>query len=277
MRMGSIGDNVVDRYEATNMMYPGGGAANVAVHAGRAGWRTDYIGVVGSDDAGRLIAQSLRDEGVGTDLVHWVDEPNASTDVDIDAQGNRRFVRWTQPATPLVISPTSREALREMRWLYTNYSSQSEHLVPEIARIAPLAFDFSYKGEDYAEDLLPHITIAAFSRDGIGDTDAVEMIRRVQAKGPRTVIVTRGARGAVVAVGENVHFQPAQRTAVVDTLGAGDAFLARFVCGMEQGETIETAARAAAAAAADVCGHHGAFGHGAPLNDRMTEDDQHVT
>ena len=48
----TVGDNVVDRYPALGMLYPGGNAVNVAVHGRRCGAGTAYIGAVGTDLAG---------------------------------------------------------------------------------------------------------------------------------------------------------------------------------------------------------------------------------
>ena len=53
MQLVGVGDNVVDRYRDLGMMFPGGQALNVAVHAKRAGMETAYVGAVdveASDD-----------------------------------------------------------------------------------------------------------------------------------------------------------------------------------------------------------------------------------
>lgn len=265
MTMASIGDNVVDRYLLDEMVYPGGGAANVAVHARRSGWIASYLGVIGTDSAGDLVANSLAKEGVHLNAIQRSEEPNATTDIRIDEHGNREFSSWVPPRTDIVLSTKAMAALSNAKWIYTNYASLTEHLVPELAKLAPVVFDFSYKDENYANDLLPDVQIAAFSRDGIDDDVAREMITRVQQRGPEIVIITRGNAGAIIGANGYVHFQSAASGTIVDTLGAGDAFLARFVCGFLSNESMEIAAAAAARTAAKTCGHYGAFGHGAPL------------
>jgi len=274
MRVGTIGDNVVDRYHDTGMMYPGGGAANVAVHARRFGCEAVYLGVIGSDESGELVAGSLAEEGVDLGLVRRPDEPNAVTEVALNATGNRVFTAYTPSRTPIRLEAADRERLAGSNWLYTNYSSGTEELVPAIAEIAPLVFDFSYKDESYASPLLSSVEVAAFSRDTLSDEEAVALIRRVQVNGSSTVVVTRGARGAMVARGDALHIEPADPIVPVDTLGAGDAFLARFVCGLEVGESLADAAHAATSWASSVCLHHGAFGHPAPIvqNSEETRD-----
>ncbi len=52
---------------------------------------------------------------------------------------------------------------------------------------------------------------------------------------------------------------------VVDTLGAGDAFAARFMVDNLGGFSVQVALQNAAKSAAETCMYYGAFGHGAPL------------
>lgn len=60
-----FGDNVVDRYEHINTMYPGGNAVNFAVYAKKCGAaRSAYMGIFGNDAAAEHVIASLEDEGV---------------------------------------------------------------------------------------------------------------------------------------------------------------------------------------------------------------------
>jgi fructoselysine 6-kinase len=76
------------------------------------------------------------------------------------------------------------------------------------------------------------------------------------------VMVTRGAAGAILYLAGRYYEQAAVAAQVVDTLGAGDAFIARFLVGYLQGEEAKAALRKASQAAAAACLSHGAFGHG---------------
>lgn len=261
IRMASVGDNVVDRYHDTGLMYPGGGAANVAVHASRSGFKSSYIGVIGSDEAGDHVLAALREEGVDVSRVRTVDAPNSATDVALDNDANRVFVGHQQIASELHLTDDDLAHLAGCTWVYSSYSSAMESQVEALASAAPLAFDFSYKSMEYAADLLPSVTVAAFSRDGMGEEQATSFIEQVQGNGPEVVVVTRGAAGVVIGRNGQIHIQAAQTIEPIDTLGAGDAFLARFVNGIYSGETTADAAAAASVSAGEVCLHYGAFGH----------------
>ena len=75
--------------------------------------------------------------------------------------------------------------------------------------------------------------------------------------GPRTVIVTLGAKGLIVVGQDNGHL-PARRVTPLDTTGAGDCFCGVFCAGLAAGHDIRTAAARANAAASLQVGRHGA-------------------
>ena len=271
-RMLSVGDNVVDRYADQGMVFPGGGAVNVAVHARHCGWEAAYVGVLGTDEGGEFVANALIAEGVDTSGVRWTDEPNAITDIAIDAEGNRQFTSWTPVSEPIRFEDALLGADGGVDWLYTSYASGTEELLADLAVLAPVAFDFSYKDLDYAKPLLPHVTVAAFSRDAMDDDLVPEFLATLVDAGARTALVTRGARGAAILHEGELHWQDAVPTLPVDTLGAGDAFLARLLCGLHQGESVAIAAAASAALAASVCLRPGAFGRGQSMSETPKEE-----
>ncbi len=73
---------------------------------------------------------------------------------------------------------------------------------------------------------------------------------------------TRGAADTLLFDGSRLWRQPAVPTEIVDTLGAGDAFIARFLAGVVRAEPFESALAAAAISAAETCRAFGAFGYG---------------
>ena len=72
------------------------------------------------------------------------------------------------------------------------------------------------------------------------------------------VVMTRGAKGAVLATPDEVIEQPGIPTVVRDTVGAGDSFAAAFLMGILQGESQQQNLLTACSIAAAVCSHSGA-------------------
>lgn len=85
-----------------------------------------------------------------------------------------------------------------------------------------------------------------------GEDDPEKAARALLAEGPRTVIVTLGGDGSLVATADAVHRVPVMPAEVVDTTGCGDAYCAGFITGLTHGEDVLEAARWGAAAAATV-------------------------
>ncbi|MFN8518719.1 MAG: PfkB family carbohydrate kinase [Chloroflexota bacterium] len=231
MQLAGVGDNVVDRYRDLGMMFPGGQALNVAVHAGRAGVETAYVGAVGDDRAGRHVLGVLREEGVDTSHVRVVPGPNAYANVGLRA-GNREFLGGSAGVSRIRLSEDDLAFLGGARLIHSSESSYLEDQLALLAGVAPLSFDFSIRrDQEYLEPILPHVAIAAFSLADLDDDEASAFIDRIHRAGPRVVIATRGASDAMLSDTHRVWRQPALPTQVVDTLGAGDAFIARVLVG----------------------------------------------
>lgn len=266
-RICGVGDNVVDRYVGTGLMYPGGSAANVAVHARRLGSEAGYLGILGDDEAGAHVLKSLLEEDVDVSRVRYEPHPNSFADVSLDEDGNRVFGEFRPPVTRIEIDDDDLEYLSGSDWIHTGHSSFTVPQVPRLRSVAPVVFDFSYLGLDRAAPVLPHVTAAFFSRGDAGTEECLALIEQVREHGPEMVVVTRGAHGSVVwRAGDPVHHQPATPARAVDTLGAGDAYLAALLCGLMAGRPLADAAASAAEYAATVCEHFGAFGRPVPFH-----------
>ena len=89
-------------------------------------------------------------------------------------------------------------------------------------------------------------------------------MEKFHSQGLKIVICTEGSSGSYLYDGEFYH-QPIVEAEIVDTLGAGDGFIARFLVEyLKQTNTQESLQRAAESAA-EVCKYNGAFSRGIPI------------
>lgn len=262
-----VGDNTVDRYLHLGRMFPGGNAVNVPVLAHRYGHPASYVGWLGDDALGRLILNALRKEGVDVSRCRVVDGPNAHSEVTL-IEADRVFV-GSDPGVcaRLALDEQDLDFVRQHDVTHTGIYS---HIEPHLARLSEasncLSFDFSQEWDRaYLAEVLPWVDVAFLSNLGQSRGPTVELMRWARSRGPAVVVVTRGEQDAMAYDGQQVYRQGAIETEVVDTLGAGDAFAARFLVEYLEGVPIALALAAAAEAAAEVCGYYGAFGHGVPL------------
>ena len=76
--------------------------------------------------------------------------------------------------------------------------------------------------------------------------------------------MTRGKEGSWVYDGSSLYHQDILPVETVDSLGAGDAYAARFLVEFSRGTAIPAAMQLAAQSAAENCTHYGAYGYGQP-------------
>jgi sugar/nucleoside kinase (ribokinase family) len=260
----AVGDNVVDCYPDLGVMFPGGNAVNVAVHAQRNGATAAYLGVLGSDPAGDLLRKALAEEGVDTSLTRVEEGPNAYAVVRV-VEGNRIFEQGHVGVSRFAVTDEELHRVAAADLVHTGECSMVEGDLSRLADAAPiLSFDFSERPWDYIARYAPHASVAILSA-ATTEEHPVALAERVARLGPTTVAVTQGPAGATLLVDGRAIHAPAGDGPVVDTLGAGDAFIARLLVGIARGEQPEELLAAATGYATGTCAEYGAFGHKADL------------
>lgn len=271
MRIVCIGDNVVDCYLDEGVCYPGGDAVNVAVHAKRCGAvHAEYLGVFGSDDAARHIQQALDAEGIPYGHSRRIDAISGHPGVRISESGDRVFVggprHTAQTIVRMQLTLAELDLLASYDICHTTCFSMLEHELPSIAQKIPISFDFSVNHQIHYIDLVaPHVRHAFFSGAGLDEMAVNAIFDRCRGHGCEHVVITFGERGAALMAGGNIIRQNAASSDVVDTMGAGDSFIASFLTAFYTGHGEVEALSMASAYAARMCEQPGAFGYPYPL------------
>ncbi|KPV57989.1 hypothetical protein QJ48_19065 [Paenibacillus sp. A3] len=273
MKLIGVGDNVVDFFMDRGEMFPGGNALNVAVLSKRCGAeQCAYMGIIGNDEAGDHVLRSLRAEGIDVSRIRRAYGPNGLAVVALDEQGDRRFVRsnkgGVQKSMTLRFTEEDLAYLGQFDVLHTSVYSYVERDLPLLSGYADLSFDFSTKRDpDYLRNVCPNLKYAFFSGSDLTEAECGKLIADVHAYGTSVVGVTRGGHGAMFSSGGRLYKQAIAEANVVDTLGAGDSFIAAFLTAYGSGAEMQEALRFAAEAAARTCAHYGAFGYGVPYKE----------
>ena len=273
-RLLGLGDNTLDTYVDLGLQFPGGNAVNVAVFARRLGAFAGYLGCLGDDYGGDLLFAALAAEGVDLSLCRRRHGTNARAMIGLEA-GERRFLgasAGVRARYDLDVADFAEIATYDV--VHTSINSEIEAELPRIrAARALISYDFSYKfALPLAAQALPAVDIAFLSCPGLGDEKAAGLLHEFAAGGPAIVVAMRGAAGAMALARRRIHEQAARPIDPLDTLGAGDGFIAAFLLAHLGGRPIAAALEAGARFAASVCGAHGAFGHARPWSakDRKT-------
>jgi len=278
MKLCGLGDNVVDHYVDQGMMYPGGNAFNVAVMAGRLGCQAAYLGVLGSDRAGRLVARTLKDEGIDTSHCRQPDQATTKVcDYTAQAGGQRVLSRVVTDGKWVPCPRLQADDIAYLEGFDAIHSSCNASLADQIALLRDVpgivSFDFSakekYRTSAYLDMVAPYLTLAQFScTDGQVDGLLADLRHYLIP----LILITRGAGRPLICLDGVVHEGFVYPIEAVDAMGAGDCYCATVLTdlmrlGYRRGSHIDgwgldIIMSDAAAKARDNCRQPGAIGGG---------------
>lgn len=262
----AFGDNVVDCYADHGVMFPGGNALNVSVFSGRFGARASYVGTIGDDQAGRHIRAALTSEGVDTSRLRQLNGRTAHCVVG-NRNGEREFLSADLGVS--IFAPDNDDLAHVGRFeaVHTGRSSHVDDHVDALADRARLSYDFSVVRDPASiARIAPRCFLASFSGGELARSAINELYERALRAGALWCLVTRGRAGALLAGTDGVAEVGAANEHLVDTLGAGDAFIARTLVGLLRAEPPARLLSEAAEAASETCGRISAFGYPAPID-----------
>jgi fructoselysine 6-kinase len=260
LKLATAGDNCIDHYAALGKMFPGGNPVNVAVYATRLGLPSSYTGAVGNDAYGAFMLESLCAKGVDTSHVQILPGRTAVTQVELK-DGERLFGDYDEGVlADFSISEQDIDFFCEHELFHTGLWGNAQHDLPRIrARGLPVAFDFATaKSGDVFDAALPFVDYAFFSDEF--ETEALHrFMKDARRAGPRLVVVTLGENGSIAYDGHAFYRYGIVPVDVVDTMGAGDSYIAGFCKGITDGAPIVQCMRLGAECAAETLAYMGAW------------------
>jgi sugar/nucleoside kinase (ribokinase family) len=238
-------------------IHAGGVTGNNLTQVGRLGVSAGWLGLIGDDDSGRLITKAFADDGLDLTGIETIKgEQSTFVWIPVDSQGERCIYMFPNVNGKL--------SAAQVRTLFTSHISEARHFHTEasqlplppikegmqIARAAGvrILFDLDVAPSYFAQaklgsesELMAALHLVdvlkpckAAAREVTGESDYEKMARKLLGMGPEFVALTMGADGCLIAEGnEMVHVPPFQ-VAVVDSTGAGDAFMGGLSYGLLQ-------------------------------------------
>jgi sugar/nucleoside kinase (ribokinase family) len=261
----------------------GGITCNVGITLQRLGMSPGVLTLVGDDLWGGIVRQQLAAEGVAHNFLRThPTAPTTAVAVLVDSSGGRSFLApGVSTATKSIDAGFVREHLREIastRWFVLGYFGRMPALEPDLVQVLQevrakgvrTVMDAAGEGGDWAtlEKALPHLDVfvpslhEARAQTGLDEPEKI-LQRYRDAGAPGVIGVKLGADGALLGSAESVEsLHIAARVPpgeVVDSTGAGDAFLAGLITGLDRGLVLAEAGRLAAAAGACAVTGRGGF------------------
>ena len=238
--------------------FPGGAPANVAVAAARLGAETAFIGKVGNDAFGKLLIDTVKQNGVNADGMIATDAANTTLAVvSLEPSGERDFAFYRKGFADTLLSESeiSDNQLKNTRFLHFG----SVSLTDEPSRTATLntaqkakklgaviTYDPNYRASlwdseqtavEKMKEPLGMVDILKISDEELplltGTDDCEAGTKQLSdAYGIPLILLTLGAKGAYFRFGELTGLCEGVKVKVADTNGAGDTFFGAFLSGM---------------------------------------------
>ena len=231
IKIACAGDNCVDYYDNTGESFPGGNPVNVSVYVRRLGGQSAYLGAVGTDDFGKQMCAALQEKGVDVSHVQILSGKTAFTHVE-RINGERVFGDYDEGVmADFRLRQTDFDFLKGYNLLVTGLWGHTESQLADVRAMGiPVAFDGAERPLDEAGRIaLPHVNVAFFSDDASDEESLKARILEIAALGPQIVVATRGGKGSLAYDGESFYPGQIVPCSVVDTMGAGDSFIAGFL------------------------------------------------
>lgn len=241
---------------ASLMTGTGGKGSNQAVAAARAGGHPILVAAVGDDFSGNELMADLEKKGV--DITHVVRRAGVPTGValiTVAKDGENTIVVAAGAGSTLEPSSTA-ELVSSLVKPHSVLLAQLEVPLPAIVASAQAAHA---RGARFVLNLSPYIEVPeslleisdplivneaegeAVSGQAIETPAEAENAARILTARSRSVVITLGGDGVVVADASSVRHLPARKVPVVDTTGAGDSFAGALAAALATGETLDRA------------------------------------
>jgi rfaE bifunctional protein kinase chain/domain len=278
-----VGDSMLDRYwegrvdrispeapvpvlQVTRDFSRAGGAANVALNLVALGSEAELLTLLGDDDAGRVLARLLHEQGVE---LHAVGGSRHKTTQKIRCVALRHQLLRTdfeEPACDECVMSLMAACAEVLPWrglvLLSDYNKgalrDSAELI-ELARDRGCTVIVDPKGRDFTRYrgawlLKPNAAeVAAVT----GDEFLARCASLRRTLDIEHLLVTRGEQGMTLVSADGPHHLPTQVREVYDVSGAGDTVLATLSHCLARGDTLLDAMQWANKAAGIVVGKFG--------------------
>lgn len=258
MRLASLGEILWDLIGGRELL--GGATFNFSVQLSRLGHDVSFISAVGGDERGRRAIKTASRLGLSTKFIRTVmDAPTGVVSVTVDANGQPSYILHRPAAYDFAVLPSEQI---DPDWIYHGTLQLMEPrmhaLLLELIRRYPNArrfYDINLRKNSHTPALVIELmeladvvklneeeVVQVQEISGTSQAPIERFCRDYAARfGWDAVCVTRGERGcAILKGGEYVEVRGVP-VEVVDAVGAGDAFAAAFLHGLDANWTPERA------------------------------------
>jgi sugar/nucleoside kinase (ribokinase family)/ADP-ribosylglycohydrolase len=237
--VGPVAWDSVQYHDGVTIERPGGTGANVAIALASTGTAVNFVSYLGDDELSHKLDEHLKSSDIATLYTPVIPGPVSHVAIPVDEKGERTIVVIADDKLDQVSLgglPIGTDDIVAFVIWRNNFVKDLE--------IAQKSGAITVVGSAALTDAqVLHADYLIGSRDDFsGDYSVEQALTRFTH-----VVVTHGAEGTTFYSSEGSIFQPAEIAEVVDTTGAGDAFLSALLHYLVINKTIDAKAMALAA------------------------------
>ncbi|MFW6309913.1 MAG: carbohydrate kinase family protein [Prolixibacteraceae bacterium] len=258
---------------------PGGAPLNAAIHLNKHRIHPTLVSKVGDDTEGEELKEFLNRSGLSTAFIQTdISLPTSKVLVTLDKQKNASYniiepVAWDNIQYTSDLEQAARLAdliLFGSLASRSNITRKTLYQLLETSkaiRLLDVNLRPPFDKQEFIEELLQKSDFIKLNNDelqqiamwnNINGSEKERIHRLAQFYNCDSICVTRGAGGAVFYVNQIFYEHPGFQVNAVDTVGAGDAFLASLLAKLSNGHSPQDALEYACATGALVASRKGA-------------------
>lgn len=235
----AMADNCIDVYYKLDRYYLTGNSIDFALNYKDLGGDVTEMTILGNDVFAMALKDRLQERQIPLRILKQVNRPTGMATMDI-VDGDKKHLHFEGNAMEEIeLGEDDLEFVKQFDIVYAERWAKIDRYIADLKHPGQIwVYDFSKRLELPVNDkLLPYLDYAFFSYDQ--DDDYIRtFMKTAKAKGAGCVIAMLGEYGSLAYDGTHFYQQCAEKVPVVNTVGAGDSYIAAFTYGISLGEDI---------------------------------------
>lgn len=241
MKIAVIGDNCIDLYEESGLYYETGNVVDTGASLIHLGHEVAIITTIGTDDYSTKMESFLESYGFDTSHVTKVEGKCAITYMSME--GNERVhgeydegvlenIKFTQADI---------EFAAKHHLVHSALWGKAENILTNVKELGTSLISFDYADRldhEIIDKTIEVVDYGFFSYHGVRDEEIEMYLKDKVNRGLKVAIATMGENGSLAYDGQQFYQYGIVESEVVNTVGAGDSFIAGFLSGIINGNDI---------------------------------------
>jgi len=250
-----VGFSCADIYKYLDKFYPTGNGVDFCIHLARFGLTTSIVSVVGTGKYGSAMIDTLNQQGVDTSHLHVLEGDTCKMIMGIKKKDRIHLQEIEGVMANFSLSDDDIQFINQHNFLHTDLFGKVLDWLPVFKKNnLQIIMDFSVffdNPEFHASESFPFVDyfFGSYVRK---DAYVREFMEKTWKLGPKLVTITLGENGSICYDGSRFYEYGIFPVKVVNTVGAGDSYIAGFMHGIINKWEIDECMKSGAELAAKV-------------------------